>query len=380
METTTMETTNVTTTAEKTVTGHIIFVKEAREALSQLETAKARKEELELTEKKQAKALAAEKKAVEDQVNNTIKKRKDELIKRYDSEIAKVQDAIKKIKTKRDKAKQQGMKERIGAQLAPFVAENKEMNEKIKALFKQQHVPALCNTTFYYSLYFPRTMKELIIMLVTFVICCVGIPCGIFWLLKEPKTWMLILIYLAIIVVFGGIYIVIGNLTKDKHLATLQEAGQIRRQIAKNQKKMKSIKRGIKREKTEEHYDLSTFDADLAQKEKEKAELQAKKDEALAYFMNTTKPAITEEIVSGTREKITKMEEEHTQTVTAIQQKAEQIKQDSFALSKNYEAYIGKDFMQKDKLTALMHILESGQATSITEAEAIYREQTAKKK
>ena len=370
----------VVATTEKTVTGSILFVKEAREALILLEAARTRKEELELAEKKQVKVLTAEKKAVEDQVNSTIKNRQDELSRRYDSEISKVQDAIKKIKTKREKAKQQSMKERISAQLAPYAAENKEMNDKIKALFKQQQVPGFCNTTFYYSLYFPRAMKEVLTMMLTFVICFVAIPGGIFWLLKEPKTWMLILIYLVIVLVFGGIYIVVGNMTKDKHLAALQEAGQIRRQMAKNKKKMKSIKRGIKREKTEEHYDLSSFDAELAVKEQEKAELQAKKEEAMAYFLNTTKPAITEEIVSGTRDKIAQMETEHAQTVAAIQQKSVQVKEDSFRLSRDYESHIGKEFMQKDKLDALLVILESGQAATITDAEALYREQNAKKK
>ena len=76
-----------------------------------------------------------------------------------------------------------------------------------------------------------------------------------------------IAILLAIVLVFGGLYIVIGNMTKDKHLAVLKEAGLIRRQIAKNKKKMKSTQKGIKKEKTEEHYDLSTFDSELAEKE-----------------------------------------------------------------------------------------------------------------
>ena len=368
------------TAAEKTATGNILFLKEAREALTQLEAAQIRRSELDLTEKKQAKALAAEKKAVEDQVNATIKKRHDELSRRYDSEITKAQDAIKKIKAKREKAKQQSMKERIAAQMVPFVAENKEMNDKIKGMFKQQRVPSFCNTALYYSLYFPRTMKEVITMMLIFVLCFVAVPAGIFWLLEEPKTWMLILIYLGIVVVFGGLYIVIGNMTKDKHLATLQEAGQIRRQIAKNKKKMKSIQRGIKRERTEEHYDLSSFDTQLAEKEQEKAELQVKKEEAMAHFQNTVKPAIIEEIKAGTQDKIAQMETEHAQTAAAVQQLTAQIKEDTFRLGRDYEAQIGKEYMQLDKLNALLLILESGQAVSITDAEALYREQAAKKK
>ena len=48
-------------------------------------------------------------------------------------------------------------------------------------------------------------------------------------------------------------------------------------------------------------------------------------------------------------------------------------------MGRTYEAHIGKEFMQRDKLDALLVILQSGQAIGITEAEALYREQTAKK-
>ena len=39
----------------------------------------------------------------------------------------------------------------------------------------------------------------------------------------------------------------------------------------------------------------------------------------------------------------------------------------------------GKEFMQKDKLDALLVILQSGQAASITDAQNLYREQNTKK-
>lgn len=364
----------------KEFTDSIAYLTEAREALTRLENARVRQAELELTEKKQAKTLASEKKSVEDSVNNTIKKRKDELSASYDSEIAKVQDAIKKIRSKREKAKQQSMKERIDAQTAPFKAENKEMNDKIRAMFKQNHVPGFCNSNLFYSLYFPRAVKEVLTMLLTFMICCVGIPCGIFWLLPERKTLWLVLIYLGVIVLFGGLHIIIGNITKDAHREVLMEAGQVRRSMAKNRKKIRSVTRSIRKEKTEDHYDLSSFDQEIAEKEKEKSELTAKKEEAMAYFVSTTKPAITEEIVSGSRDRINQLEAEHSQTAAQISETAVFIKNASLTLSNDYESYIGREFMQADKLNALIEMLQSGQAASITEAETLYREQNSSRR
>lgn len=364
----------------KEFTDPIGFLTEAKEALQQLEAARAKQEELQLSEKRQSKLLASEKKAVEDAVNSTIKKRKDELASSYDTEIAKLQDSMKKTRAKREKAKQQGIKERIEAQLAPFKEENKEMNGKIKTMLKQDHAPAFCNSTLFYALYFPRSVKEVLTMIFTFLVCCAGIPCGIFWLLPERKPLWLVLIYLGVIIIFGGLYIMVGNVTKDAHRQVLLEAGQVRRAIAKNRKKMNSITRSIRREKSEEHYDLSAFDRELADKEKEKTELAAKKEEAMAYFIRTTKPAITEEIVSGSRERISQLEAAYGQTEKELAENADVIKNASLTLSNDYESYIGKEFMQADKLEALIRILQDGKAANITEAEAFYRELSSAKR
>jgi len=364
----------------KTVTNPVAYLTEAEDALRRLGEMKARQSELELTEKRQAKTLAAEKKAVEDSVNNTVKKRRDELAAGYDGEIAKVQDAVKKIRAKREKAKQQGMKERIDAQNAPRKAEIAEMKGKIRAMFKQNHVPQFCNSLLFYSLYFPRAVKEVLTMLLTFFICCVGIPVGIFCLLPERKTLWLILIYLLVIVVFGGLYLAVGSLTKDAHREVLLEAQRVRRSIDKTRRKMRSTARSIRREKTEEHYDLSSFDSELAAKEREKEELQTKREEAMAYFNSTTKAALTEEIVSGSRDRINALEEEHAATQAQVQEAAEQVKKLSLSLTEDYESYIGKEFMQEERLAALIQILRSGQAASITDAKALYREQSGGKK
>ena len=364
----------------KTFTEPAAFLAEAREALAEFEKAKARQAELDLQEKREAKTLASEKKAVEDTVNGTVKKRSDELAAGYDGEIQRLQDAVKKIRGKREKAKQQGIRERIEAQTEPYREENREMNAKIKAMFRQNHVPAFCNSLLFYSLYFPRSVKEILTMLAVFLLCCAAVPCGIFWLLPQRKPWQLILIYLGVIIVFGGLYLAVGNMTKDAHRDVLVQAGQVRRAMAKNRRKMHSVARGIRREKTEDHYDLSRFDAEIAQKEKEREELLKKKEEAMAVFLSTTKPAIIEEIVSGSQERITQMEEGHEQTVKSLEEIAGYIKTASLALCDDYESYIGKEFMQEDRLNALIAILENGQASSISEAEMRFREQNTARK
>ena len=42
-------------------------------------------------------------------------------------------------------------------------------------------------------------------------------------------------------------------------------------------------------------------------------------------------------------------------------------------MTDQYEGYLGKDFLQTDKIDALIEILESQQAATITEAITVYR-------
>jgi hypothetical protein len=360
------------------VDSQIAYLEACKKALKELQAAKDKRDSLDIREKKQAKALAAEKKTVEDQVNSTIKKRKEELQNSYDTEIGKVQDSIKKAKSKREKAKQKGIKARIEEQTAPFEAENKGLKTQIREQFKQNHIPMICNTTLYYALYFPKTLKEMLILMITFVVCFVGIPVGAYWLIPHHRTLHLIIIYLVTIVVFGGLYLLIGGLTKDRHKEIIVEVQKTRRTIAKNKRKMNSLNRSIRREKTEEHYDLSSFDGEISALEQEKADLTEKKEEAMAYFVSTTKPTITEEIVSAKRDRINEMEAEHNQTAKELSETETYIKESTLKVSKEYESYIGKDYMQTDKLDGMIQILKKGQAANITAAKIAYQEQGEK--
>ena len=95
------------------ITDNIGFLTEAREKLEELELLKDREKQLKADEARLEKVLEGEKKTVNDNISATVKKRREDINASYDREIAKGQDKLKKAKTKREKAKSQGMKERI---------------------------------------------------------------------------------------------------------------------------------------------------------------------------------------------------------------------------------------------------------------------------
>ena len=96
---------------------NIAFLREAGEALAELKEAQEAAREQDLQTKRLEKSLASEKKAVADSIEMTIRKRKSEITDSYDSQIEQTQVQLRKVKAKREKAKNQGMKERMDEEM-----------------------------------------------------------------------------------------------------------------------------------------------------------------------------------------------------------------------------------------------------------------------
>lgn len=244
----------------QTITDVKSFLEDAKGAVLELSDFSKKEEQLRQEVQRLERTLAAEKKAVSDSISSTVKKRRDEIQNSYDAEIAKLQEKLKKTRGRREKAKNQGMKERIKEETVELHEHNRELKVRMKTLFQSDRVPFFCNTGYYYALYFPRGLKEFLTLLMTFATCFGLIPYSIYLLLPEKKTLYLALIYGAAVLVFGGLYILIGNMTKDRHLNALREGRSIRSLIASNNKKIAVITSSIKRDRNEKIYDLEKFD------------------------------------------------------------------------------------------------------------------------
>ena len=253
------------------------FLEDARQAVVELAEFEKQEETLAQEEKKRLRVLETERKAVADAVNSTVKKRRDEIEKSYDDELGKLQDKLKRTRTRREKAKNQGIKERIKEETQELHAHNRELAVRMRTLFQSDRVPFVCKSPLYYALYFPRGFKEFLTVLITFAICFLLIPCGIYKLLPEQKTLYLAMIYGVDVVVFGGLYILIGNWTKDRHLAALQEGRSIRSLIAANNRKIAVITSSIRRDRSEALYDLEKYDDEISQMEQDLEETAKKK-------------------------------------------------------------------------------------------------------
>jgi len=355
------------------ITDYGTFLREAREAVQELERLQNRETELVKKQKLDKKALETEKKLVADNIAQTIKKRQSEITSSYDKELSKSQEQIKKAKSKREKAKSQGVKERIVEETADLRDDNRRIRLQIKTIFQQNHVPGYCNTNLYYALYFPRWFGELMKLVLAVVLCFLLIPYGIYLLIPKQTVLFLVLIYFACILVFGGIYVVIGNKTRDRYVETLREGRKLRDQIHANDKRIKVITKTVKKDKDEARYDLQKFDDELAQLEQRMAEMAAKKKDALNAFETVTKNIITDEINAGSKEKIAQMTQLCEDEESELQELQECIKQQNIYITDCYGSYLSREFLKADKLDALAEILKNGTATNLTEAMQQYK-------
>lgn len=354
------------------------YLEAAEKSVGELSEAADREAKLKQKENQIRKQLEAEKKQMTDAVGSTVKKRREEITSSYDSEINKAQDQLKKARSKREKAKTQGMKERIEEETSALHEHNRELISRMKAKFREYHAPAWCRSRLYYSLYMPRWAKEFLGLFFFVALLFVALPFGVYAALPQHKTWYLALIYVVDIVVFGGIYMWIGNHTKLQYADCLKEGRQILDQMHANNKKIKVITGIIRKDRNESLYDLEKYDDEIARLTQELNEVAAKKKDALNTFETVTRNILQDEIEHGHREKIEELELQYEAVRRELQLITAEVKARRLTLTDQYGSHLGKEFLDPVKLQDLSTILQQGRAANISEAIGVYQEEKEK--
>lgn len=359
------------------ITDYSAFLSEAIKSVEELNRSKKVCKELEAEEQRLDRELENEKKAVADSISLTVKKRREEISSSYDKEIGSGQERLRKTRAKREKAKSQGVKERIAEETEALREHNQELETQMKTLFKQDRIPAFCRSTWYYAMYMPGSVKEIGLMMLTFCVCFLAVP-GIAYLLipsAERQYWMLALIYVLAILVFGGLYITIGNKTKMNHAEALKKGRNIRSMIRTNNKKIRVITVSIRRDRDEAVYNLEKFDDEIARLEQELQQISLHKKDALNTFNTVTKNIISDEIINNSKSRIEAIEEEHERISEKLREAQKHAKEQALYVTDQYETYLGKEFMQTEKIAELAKIIRNGQASNLSEAIAVYKSQ-----
>lgn len=362
----------------QTITDFNGFLQDAKEAVLELSEFTKKEETLKQEEDRLERTLETEKKAVSDAIALTVKKRREEMSSSYDKEIDKIQEKLKKTRAKREKAKNQGIKERISEETSELHTYNRELKVRMKTLFQKERVPMLCSGGFYYSMYYTRGIKEILTLLITLSVCFFLIPYGAFSLMTVKKTFYLVVLYILCILVFGGLYVLVGNATKGRHPEALREGRTIRNLILSNNRKIAVITGTIKKDKDEGNYNLEKYDDEIAQLNHDLTNTAGKKKEALNTFENVTRTIIADEITGNSRVKLESLNADYEEAASRLRYTETMVKEKKIYITDTYESYVGKEFLHADRLEDLRRILEEKEAGNISEAIEIYKNRVKK--
>lgn len=344
-----------------------------KEHVLELNGYQEKNEELIKEETRLDKLISAKEKELNDEMESTLKKRKNELVSTYETQLSTLNARNKKVKTKKEKDKGVKVSERIAEETAELREKNKELLLEIKAKMKADKTPRLCNTALFYACFMPKSLSEILLFILQLLIVFLVIPFGIYMLFFAEKFGELALavIYVIMILLVGGIYLAVNNKVKEKHLETIRAVRGLRNQYRRNVKNIKDIQKGIRNDSDESTYGLEQYDDELNEINGEILRITEEEKTELSKFESVTTPQIKAEIKSRYEEELTSLKEKQTETIAEQKKMEEKVKEYSLMMSKQYEMYLGKDMLTVAKLDKLMAHIQKGEAADIGEALAL---------
>ena len=311
-------------------------------------------------------------KAMEEEISSRIKESTDSICAGYDKAIACDKDKIKQVQAERDKAKMQGIKERIQTETASLREENKELAGQIEKAFIQENVPKITNNSFFLAIFLSRKLKDVLVYILFMLIVCAGIP-AVLYILPAVPVWVPV-VYTAVVAVLfliisRSVYI---NLIMP-HQSTIIAARDTKYRIRNNKKIIKKIGHSIKKDDNDAMYGLESFDHKINDLHDSISSTENEKQKALKEFEETVKPDILEEIQNRYADKLELMNSELAKKKDEYTKLDDLIKQQRIYISSNYEAYLGREFIDKDKLAELDNIMKGGTCTTIAQAITEYK-------
>lgn len=350
----------------------IAFIREAAAEGEKLASMESETHAKGIEYKKLAKSLESETKAMEDSIEMTVRKRKNELEGSFDEELSKADSLLRKAKSSRAKAKEKGQNERIFEETSELRDEIRRRKIEIKTVLKKENVPGFCNTRLFFALTSPSGIKDILIILLCFAICFAAVPLCVYWLSKGETPLQLVLIYVCAIVLFGGIYFLAFIKPAMKHGPVLKQIRQIRAAIASKEKQVSAISKGIREDKDEAMYGLGSFDENISAINEEKGKIAERKKAALEDFEKETAPRLTEEIRANHRERLNTLDTDMKAARSEYESMEAVLQEQRLSVAQKYETVLGKDY-KKEELDMLIAYLERGKAANISEAQSLYK-------
>lgn len=344
--------------------------------LNDLKIYKDNVRQLEAEDEDLERIIIAKERTIDDEIDSVIKKRRAEVSATFDSQLDNTKVDIKKVKAKREKNKNKKVSERIKEETSDLRSENDRLQEDIKHTMKNDGVPKIFNTRLFHALYYPKGFADIGIDLIYVIVLFLLLPNIIFrYVVETDKPFVMALIYFGVILVFGAIYLALNAKLKNQYHATFKKVKEIRAKIQINNKDISRIKKSIQKDKDESNYGLERFNKEIKELEETMELITSKKKEAIIEFESTQKTIIANEIREKNKPELLNLQQKHEEVHELSKEYSQKVKELEMQLAATYEVYLGKEFMNLDKLEKLIKIMESREGMVISEAMKLYKDQ-----
>lgn len=358
---------------------NVDYLYQVQTDLEAVEQLKEELSEYQSQEKNLKKAIASEDKSIQNEIAQTIQKRKNDIEKVYDSQIDANKAKNRNVRAKRDRVKSKRIDERVSYETADITEENRQLQMEMKTLFKAQHVPSFCRNTLFYIMYMPKGALEIAGMLVGMAMLFLGLPwiayllsIRVFYAGSEKLVLLCTLTVSVVLFLVGMVYTLILNFVKLAFYETLLEGRQIKDQIAANKRQMKAIRNKISKDKDDSQYGLDAYDKKLEELDEELEQISREKQDAMTSFENQTKQILTDEVNDRRLGKLESMKANLDSIEEQIALLENDINISSAAITNNYGMVLG-ECCTLSRVADLISLMEDGVADTVSEAVDAYR-------
>ncbi len=312
-----------------------------------------------------------EKKNLQNSIDAKIKQSSAAVCAGFDKSIDEERARLRDIQSDRERAKDAGVKERISVETAHLRHENERLKSRIRESFKTNGVPQYCNNRIFMLLFRTTGAFQYFLYFVILSVFYAVIPVAVIMFSDFRNVYIVVYYFVCILIQsFGGK--LIYKKTIMEHFDTLDAAARMQTDIKDNNRRIRRISKRIQKDTSEEMYGLEEFDTRIKEVKDNIKDIENQKKLAIQEFEKTVKPNIIAEIEAVDKNKRDTMENNLFDINEKRKLLDEQIKEKRLYISSNYEAYLGKEVFDIDKLRKLLQIIRSGQADTIAKALVVY--------
>ena len=334
--------------------------------------------------KRMDKGISSENKDIQDEISTTIKKRRNDVEDEYDKQLSQIISKRKKVESEKEKKIDQAKASRIKDETKGIVSDSKDAEKELKKLFRQNKVPGFCRSKFFYVMFMPEGPVQTLMMVVGYALLFIGVPGLITLLIRKTainhstmsdgtKTFLTVVIAAVLVLLLAGAIFLIYVKVKVPHAIVLQQGRKYRRAVAENDKQIRSVKKSIEKDADESRYDVGEFDQRIREITDEEENVREEMHNALKDFDDQTAENIRREIEDRRNPKLNEMKENRNGLAQQIEQAESKLKETSLVISRDYASHIGEDMLRQDRLDELIAIIQSGQASTVSEAISVFK-------